>query len=282
MKNNIMSVIRKGCIAVFVLTMMVIIGNVSVAQAKKTDAITAQSFYRSGNILYYTHPQSGFIYSYNIKTEKTKKIRENEGTIFGYTKLIVKGKYIYALLDKSLGSDGEVVDAEIDRISIDGKKRKTLADHTWNNLSIAGKKLIYNKLVGGKNYDAKMGAQMSMSLNGKNIKSAKNITVVSDKNSPNYGYNNDVENITFSTGKYNYSISDDSKELKRDGKTIYKCSGSDWIPYIQSAYVHGKSVVVIHSYEKKKGSEIEIRNKLVHMDINGKNRKTLSDYIPVG
>lgn len=278
--NNKLSLI-KYLAAFFVLAVLFVVGNPAAAQAKKVEVISAQSIYRSGNVLYYTHPQNGFIYAYNIKTKKNTKLRDNEGTMWGYAKLIVKGKYIYALLDKSVGSDGGVVDAEIDRISIDGKKRKTLVDHTWNNLSLAGKKIIYNKLIGGNNFNDKMGEQMSMSLNGKNIKSAKNMSLVVKKSSASLGDSYNKEDQNFSTGKYSYSISSDAKVLKRSGKTIYKCSGSDWIPYIQYVNVHKDSVVLVYSYEKKKGSDSVFRNKLIYMDANGKNRKTLSEYMPV-
>ena len=256
--------------------MFTILAGPSAAQAKTVKAVEAGKIYKVGKTVYYTHPQYGYIYAYNTKTKKKKKLRGNEGTDWGYTSLIVKGKYIYALLNKSVGSDGGTVDAEIDRISLNGKSRKKLADHTWFGFSMKGSKIYYSKLSGGSNYDGREGAAMCMMLNGKNKKSAAG-TVLKRKSSSAlqlsaYG------TTSGSVGKYKYSIVNGGKLLKRGSKKLYQCKGTDWIPYVQGIDAHGDAVIAKYSYKKSNGM---IYCKLVYMDKNGKHKKTLSDYMPV-
>jgi len=256
--------------------LLIVMAGPADAHAGTVKAVEAGRVFKAGKIVYYTHPQYGYIYAYNTKTKKNKKLRGSEGTDWGYTSLIVKGKYIYALLDKSVGSDGGTVDAEIDRISLDGKSRRVLADHTWFGFSMAGSKIYYSKMTGGSNYDGREGAAMCMKLNGKGKKSAAGAVLKRKSSSAlrlsAYG------TVSGSAGKYKYSLQNKGKLLKRGSRKLYECKGADWLPYIQEITAHGTAVIAGCAYLKANG---QVWCKLIYMDKNGKNRKILSDYMPV-
>ena len=128
-----------------------------ICQAKTIKGITAHGIYSKGNTIYYTEPY-GAIYKYTPKTRKAKKIRGAEGTTFGYSKLIVKGKYIYASLCRAGGTGDEDFPYDIYRISKNGKNRKRIAKKTTGDFVIAGKKIFYQR--------EKDGAWFSSKLNG--------------------------------------------------------------------------------------------------------------------
>ena len=276
MKETRRSLCSPFSLILLLAVIFTVLAGPSAVQAKTVKAVEAGSVYKVGSIVYYVHPQYGYICAYNTKTKKNTRLRGNEGTDWGYTRLIVKGKYIYALLDKSVGSDGGTMDAEIDRISLNGKSRKTLANHTWFSFSMAGSKIYYSQMTGGSNYDGREGAAMCMKLNGKGKASAAGITLAKHASSAltisAYGTSSG------STGKYSYSIAEKGKILKRGSRTLFKCKGTDWIPYIQSVDAHGDAVLAKYSYRKSNGM---VYCRLIYMDRNGKNRKVLSDYMPV-
>ena len=251
------------------------------AASKTVKVKKGNHFAVKGRYVYYTRNMDGTrtgIVRYDTKTKKKKTIvsyKYKGNATNGFSNMLIKGNYIYVVWDQYLGTN--CAEPYIYRFDLKGKNRKKLA--CGYDFAIKGKVIyfIHCKMtyVGGQ-YQPEEKGLYRMSLTGKSKKKAKGITL----NTSDYWLNSSNESIAIN--KTNFSLIEGSdsyyyrtytslrKTTASKERTIYPCKGQD---VINSAEIHGKWVMLNIS------NRATNKMKLILMDTNGKNRKTLKQWL---
>lgn len=166
--------------------------------------------------VYYSITETGCIYCYNMKTKKTKTVAKAKGN--GFSCLKKKGNYLYAVYDSYQGSDG--CNLSIVRVSIKSGKKTTLAKGC--NYILAGNKIYYTKTKRVKSeyggYDKELGTY-SMTLTGKNKKSAKGVKINTEHDAKSKIIGSKGSLYTKGKTKNNYYMSKSLHFDSRGGKS---------------------------------------------------------------
>lgn len=246
-------------LAIISLSIMIINSN-SYANTTTLTGIQAGNIYKYGKHVYYTHPKSGDIYSYDTNKKKVTKVFENKGQGSGYSSLIVLDKFIYTIYNEISG--GAHVKS-LHRITKYGETDLQLAGTVWDNFTMVKDKLYYNKTKTDVNGKMKKGMFMMIGLDGGDLLPADDITVKRSKSSAIALYANKSSSVSKKTGKLKYTLTKGGKQLKQGKKVIYTASKSK---PINSVYAHKDAVILACGGSKT----------LIYMDKNGKKKKTLS------
>ncbi len=251
------------------------------ASSKTITVTRGEQFAVKGRYIYYTRNMSGTrtgIVRYDTKTKQKKTIvpykYKGEWTN-GFSNLTIKGKYIYAVWDHYYGTDN--AEPYIYRFDLKGKNRKRLA--CGYNFAMKGNKIYFTKCKMknyGDNYISPVEKGLySMSLAGKKMKKVKGVVLkesdyMLDYSCDSVRINHTNFAFTDDPGPYDYHTYTSLKKITESAKkTIYACKKQE---EIYSAEIHGKWVM-LNVYNKK-----SFKIKLILMDINGKNRKTLKTW----
>jgi len=250
--KNIKKVLLKTAVSL-VLTAVIALSSLNIgikgAETKTVKGLQPQIMYADGEYVYFCHPGNGCIYKTNFVNSDSWRLAINPGPVYGFTSLVVKGKYIYAEASLADGSDGHEVGARLYRMTLDGKKKKVIIDRYWGGFTIAGSRIYYNDIEGGYDYDGEKGAARSVKLNGTDVQSAEGIKVKASKSSAAFaGSWSSKKVLKASSGGYKYTVKKGHLSVSCNGEDIYvidKTTNPDEI--ITGIVVHKDKCVIIEN-----------------------------------